>query len=733
MARPFALVRTRDQWSRTAHAGTAIDAETGGVELARDPRELPAAEFPPAVPSGGLAFDRGCRLYHSRPAEGRVERLLWGALDPSLALADQPQPLDFLAGPPRPAGDFAPAAEASSPLATPRGLAVDEDDRLFVAEEGAGRILVFDLWSARLIRRVSVAPGRPLDLASHGRTVWALLAGDRPIVRLGARSGPVPVRLRRTADVPAGAAPARLAAAPDGSLYVLFVDAAGAGWIVPQSSGHALGPVANAGDLEFRAPGILVVARRPNEELAQFRIDGATVVEDDSLKARGYDGGGIVRTPDGEIGFWTAAGFNTAVVARARYVRSGRVTTYQLDSGDYQTNWGRVFVDACVPRGSELRVLFATADDVSDEPTIERKAPPNLGGPVHRADLSPPMPPLSLEPALEGPGFPLYRRDTGGELAWARPAEDDVFETYEVPVLAPPGRYLWLTFALAGDGSVSPRVRAVRAEHPSHDLVRRLPRGFSRDERVADFLRRYLAIFDGAFGDLEARAEARSTLLDPYATPEELLPWLASFLGLTLDESWPERSRRQLIDEIPQLWRQRGTVDGLTRFLELYLGRKPVLVEHFKLRGLGGALLSDESSSLFAGAIVGANLRVGGQVGASGEAPLSGAAEDAFATHAHRFSVVIPAFLDAGGRSAVQHILDSQRPAHTIVDVCTVAAGIRVGLGLHLELLSVIGRTGGWEAALVGGARLDRDSVLGRPDEGAHVGVDRLGRGVRVG
>lgn len=731
MERPFALVRTRDQWSRACHDGTAIDVDTDGVELARDQRELPATEFPEAAPSGGLAFDSGCRLYHSDPAEGRVERLLWGALDPSLSLADQPQALDFIAGAPAPSGDFVPATGPAAPLAMPRGVAVDEDDRLFIAEEGASRILVFDLWSSRLIRRLSVAPGRPLDLAGHGRTVWALLAGG-PLVRLGARSGPVPIALRRTARVPAAAEPTRIAAAPDGSLYVLFVDAEGMGWIVPQRSGRAL-EVANAGDLEFLGPGLLVVARRPGEELAQLKLDGPIVVEGDPLKARGYDGGGIVRTPEGKIGFWTAAGFRTAVVARPRYVREGRVTTYRLDSGEYQTEWGRVFVDACVPGETELRLLFATADEVSDEPVLDRKPPPNLDGMIERTDLSPPMPPLTLAPAPTDPGVPLHRRETGRELAWARPDADDEFQTYEVPVLAPPGRYLWLTLALAGNGRLSPRVKGVRAEHPSHDLVRRLPRGFSRDDRVADFLRRYLAIFEGAFGELEARAETRSTLLDPHATPEELLPWLASFLGLTLDESWPERSKRQLIDEIPDLWRRRGTVGGLTRFLELYLGRKPILVEHFRLRGLGGALLTDEASSLYSGAIVGANLRVGGKVGTAGEGPLTGEETDAFETHAHRFSVLIPTFLDAERMAAVRHILDSQRPAHTVVDICTVATGMRVGLGLHVELLSVIGRTGGWETAVVGSSRLDRTSVLGRPDRGTHVGVDRLGEGLRVG
>jgi len=300
-------------------------------------------------------------------------------------------------------------------------------------------------------------------------------------------------------------------------------------------------------------------------------------------------------------------------------------------------------------------------------------------------------------------------------------------------VNAPAGRYLWVTLTLHGAGHATPRVRCLRAEHPSHDLLRRLPKAFSRDTAVAAFLRRYLAVFDGALGDLEARADARDVLLDPQATPEEALPWLASFLGLALDERWPLAARRELTAEAPKLWRARGTVVGLTRFLELYLGRAPVLVEHFRLRGLGGALLTNESSSVFAGAVVGTNLRVGGAVGETGEQPLTGDVADAFAAHAHRFSVLVPAVLDADGMDVVTDILRAQRPAHTIVDVCTVATGMRVGYGLHVGLLSVIGRTGGWDTLRLGATRIGRTDIVGRPAAGAKLGLDPLGAGMRVG
>ena len=172
------------------------------------------------------------------------------------------------------------------------------------------------------------------------------------------------------------------------------------------------------------------------------------------------------------------------------------------------------------------------------------------------------MPPLSLAAVPATDGQPLHRRETGRELPWARFGRGDAFETYEAPVLAPPGRFLWVRLELHGHRPVPPRGSArLRAEHPSHDLLRRHPEDVlaRRARRVVPAplpraLRRHCS------ASWRPRSDARAILLDPHAAPEEVLPWLASFLGLALDERWPLHARRELIAETPQLCRARGTV-----------------------------------------------------------------------------------------------------------------------------------------------------------------------------
>jgi phage tail-like protein len=727
--RPFALIRDGDQWVRGAFDNTFLDYEQGVVELAWRDWTIGRGEPSPAL-IAGLAFDNECRLYHSRPSDGEVDLVRWSARDPLAPGAGNGAPADLFAHPPNEAlGDF--TRTAGSAVGQPRGLAVDENDRLFVADAQAQEILIYDLWSERLLRRATLAGGEATDLAAHGSMVWAVLAAGHRLIRLTVGGGPDDVSL------PAGCTnPSRVAAAPNGTLAVL-ADAGTAAahvWVL-SSSGEPREDFdeAFAGDVEWESNNVLVIARHPGADFIRLRVGEPAREVVGPLRARGYDGLGIVRTPerlaepsgpactcggscgcDGggfRIGYWTTRGLRLAVPARLVYERRGRVTTYRLDSGDYQTQWGRVFLDACIPDGTEVRVNAITTDEPSDDATLPRTAPANVERvTILRPDLSPPMPPLALVPASDGVQGRVHQRESGRELPWTQPPADDPFRTYEAWIDAPAGRYLWLTLELTGNTRVTPRIRCIRAEHPAHDYLRRLPRVFSRDEGQASFLRRYLAMFEGFLGEVEARGVDRDMLLAPRSAPDELLPWLASFLGLVLDERWAQAprpggrtvdARREIIELAAWLFRFRGTVPGLRRFIELYVGVDVVLIEHFRLRGRMMALISDAFNS----------------------------GSDA---HAHRFTVLIPASLTEEQLDVVHRILQVHRPAHTIFDVCTVGAGMRAGRGLHVGISSIIGPTGGFAMLQLGGSALGRGAIVGRPSGGTTPGASRVGSTARV-
>ncbi|MDV2996747.1 MAG: hypothetical protein N4J56_006452 [Chroococcidiopsis sp. SAG 2025] len=70
---------------------------------------------------------------------------------------------------------------------------------------------------------------------------------------------------------------------------------------------------------------------------------------------------------------------------------------------------------------------------------------------------------------------------------------------------------------------------------------------------------------------LEASIDEIHTYFDPKETPAEFLPWLASWVALSLREDWEETVKRNFIHGIVPLYQKRGTKDGLIEMLRLYL------------------------------------------------------------------------------------------------------------------------------------------------------------------
>lgn len=713
--RPFSLVRTADQWRRSAFSNTALLGDT--VQLAWREEEIAEDALSPPSPAEGMAFDENCRLYATVRAEGRVERWLWAA-------SGKPEPVDALAAPPHGAlGDFAPVS-GGRPTMEPVAVAVDENQRLFVADAAGSAVHILDLWSHRLLQSIRLEAA-PIDLAAHSGSIYALVDAPAGVLVLDARAG------FRQGDLPPGVtAPSRLAASEAGEILVLDRGGALDARIVTATRSH---DAPRATDIEFLDENTLVVARGPGQDFVRLRWTANEISAAGSLKAKNYDGRGIAATPDGRIVFRTAMGLRHAVPGRLRLLRQGRVTTFRLDSGEFQSSWGRVFFDACIPRETSVNLHCIAADEPPEEPTLDRTPPANaVAIAVPRPDLSPPMPPLSFVPAGDEVTGKLHRRVTDHETPWiVRPA-GDAFATYEAPILAAPGRFLWITVQLNGDGMLTPRVRAIRAEHTTHELMRRLPAVFAREDSQDAFLRRYLATFDGAMADLDGKSFERRAILDPRSAPPEMLNWLASFVGMVVDERWPVERKRQLIEEAIWLFRFRGTIPGLRRFLEIYLDRNVTIIEKYRMRGMGGALTGG-SNVLEANSILGAGFRIGGALGTAATQAIGGDVDDAFETHAHRFTVVVQSALTEEQMAVVQHILNVHRPAHTLVDVCTVGAGMRVGRGLHLDLTSIVGPSGGFQTARIASTPLGRNAVLGRPEAGVHPGASRIGKDTRTG
>lgn len=120
-----------------------------------------------------------------------------------------------------------------------------------------------------------------------------------------------------------------------------------------------------------------------------------------------------------------------------------------------------------------------------------------------------------------------------------------------------------------------------------------LPSVFRQDPLLSGFLLAFERLLVGTGRDdptdpfpaqvgLEALIEGLPSLVQPLGqdgqTPDAFLPWLARWVGLSLDEHWPAGVKRRFIQQACQLHSLRGTPQGLQQLLELYLQR-PVQLE----------------------------------------------------------------------------------------------------------------------------------------------------------
>jgi len=82
---------------------------------------------------------------------------------------------------------------------------------------------------------------------------------------------------------------------------------------------------------------------------------------------------------------------------------------------------------------------------------------------------------------------------------------------------------------------------------------------------------------DGNLKGIEEILDNIQIYFDPYKTPLDFLPWLSGWMALTLkeEEEWnayDSRKKRDLIARIIPLYQKRGTLEGLERYIRIYVG-----------------------------------------------------------------------------------------------------------------------------------------------------------------
>ena len=385
--------------------------------------------------------------------------------------------------------------------------------------------------------------------------------------------------------------------------------------------------------------------------------------------------------------------------------RKGQLLTRVIDSGIPRCRWHRVQVDADVPPGTGLSISVSTS---------EEEKPDEQGDPSQEM------------------GWETFPAGVPHHMDWSQV----VTGSRDFLVQQPPGRYLFLRMRLTGDGKATPLVRRVRLDFPRLTSMNQLPAVYRQNPEAEDFTERFLSLFDASIADLDRAIERYPALLDPEGIPAEVLPWLGSFLDVTFDRAWETSKRRKILRAVPELYRWRGTISGLTESIKLVFDVEPTIQELASERVWGA--LGRAGTQLGAVRLFGkarARFRLGSS--ALSKTPLRSFGkpdDDPLNAQAFRFRVLVPPLAQATKlwRERLQRLVISQKPAHTVASVRVGGSGFVLGAWSVVGVDTVFASLAPPVLGKEGNVRLRRMSVLWAGPRGLRGGIT-LGQRAVVG
>ena len=558
---------------------------------------------------------------------------------------------------------------------------------------------------------LTALPFTPVDLAvGAGGDLYALDGENRAVVKFdvaGRHAG-----LFGRAEL-AGAEPRNLALSPEGYLYVLD-PTAGRVWKFDTGKGGAL---VDDDLIKFKA--LVKAGKLPAKfQPSGFAVDSHSVLyvgerravastEEDDRFIRRFDEEGSYL---GEAGDFRGSGFTLALDSEdwiyvygeeederkmsvltpaLRYTRAagmslvkGRYFSRSLDSAEEGTEWHKFVLDAGIPANTQVQISYRAADD--KQVTIMGSTA-NLDRYIEEA--------ASLDE-----GERAQRAAALDALDWSVPAVNAA----DALVLDGVGRYLWLRIDLIGGEEKAPSIGSLRLDFPRDTYLRYLPAVYQEDEQSRGFLERFLSLFETFFAGTESRIShlARYFDVDSSQASGDFLRWLASWLSISEDKSWSEEQLRELVRRAPELYKKRGTRDGLEAMIEIFTGERPIVVEHFQTTGCAQSAAPAQRTSDAAGR------------------GLEEIYRSLYGSDPYCFCVLLKPYrtevrggrkivrrLSEEERKAVRRIVDAEKPAHTCAGLLALQPWIHLDTHTYLEVNTYLSQPS---------ARLDLDSAIPR-------------------
>lgn len=650
-------------------------------------------------------------------------------------------------------------------LNTPRGLLIPEyRDSLFVVDSGNHRIQIFhpdsgqlvDIWGDNTAQPgPSNEPGRfdtPWTLAGDDQGhVYVVDYGNKRVQKFDRAGELVPSFWQAIDDSGILQQPVDIAVHSsdegtrvyivDGDLHAVFIfDDEGKQVQTPENPTGSFG-----GDVLIKPQGIAVsndaiyVGDNERHAILTFKRGNSYRFIGEAV---GYHAAVAALTMLDQETLLVHSGENVAprrLSVRKGYRTSGAMWSSAIKGDNLKTAWHRAEVEMQRLSGSaHLRLFVSTSDDENDPPAVDPSADNPFSDPKWRRAITP--------------------TDRFANLS-------DVFIGDE------PSGFVWIGALFSGDGRSTPVVSQIRVEFDHKGYINHLPAIYRTDTRCSDFLLRFLSMFETLFDDVEERIVDLSVLFDPESAPKDMLPWLAGWLAVELDEDWDEQRQRETIARAFEFFGRRGTAAGLREALRVFGGVNAIIEEPVMSAawwslpaksnpcgckpsaksecncGCGGGSSKNEPSwQSTENSILGVTTML---VSASPQGAVLGSSATLDHSHlitneefgaplfsevAHQFNVQIyrtqlhcPETLPR-----VHALIEREKPAHTEYHLCVIEPRMRVGFQAQVGKDAVVAGPPS-ERLLHEGMLLDQQSSLGG-EPNATVGEhSRVGLSTRVG
>jgi phage tail-like protein len=442
---------------------------------------------------------------------------------------------------------------------------------------------------------------------------------------------------------------------------------------------------------------------------------------DFSGAAYGYRGPVAALAVDGRGTLWLYPGCNQTPLRfqmGAAYGPAGLLWGGPFGVADLPVEWRRLRAAVTgLKEGSHVRFYLSGGMDAGQPPPDPI---PGAAEPFAATDWAP----LPLD-IVEGmvPACP------DGELPVA--GDDHLPRCADGEVALRNRWFLWVGAHFSGEGPATPVLSQMRLDFNTPSYRQFLPEVFGEDAEQTDLLDRLLYLYQGFYDDIEGRIALLRRYFDPRVTPTAWLRWLAGWLALDVDARWEEDKVRETIGLAMELYARRGTLRGLRNALLTFGGVWTHIEQPIQFADWWSLVDGAQPDGACAPSYLGLTTRLapveadGAVLGTT--AVLEGShvigaehfGESLFQNVAHQFTVrVYGGQLRGEQLERVRQVVDREKPAHTIYDLCVIEPMFRVGFQAVLGVDTVVAgpdtSAGVWGASpahpslLIGGEQAGR-------------------------